>query len=208
MSTARTFPHVLVMLLALSGGAAAQTATAPDPIGLARSAAPASVAAEAHVWLLEPHGYRQVVAGTNGWTCLIERDHPDSVAPICYDPEGTRTLVPGVRRLEELRARGLGYRAAADSVEAEYAAGLLPVPSRPVIALMLSRHQVLYATPEGPRVGAWRPHVMIYQPGLRDADFALPEGFAPVSVGGTGHVFSYIVVPVADWSDEERRSER
>lgn len=194
-------PLLLLSLLLFAVAPLAAQNGALDPVALARSAAPASISDSADVWVPSQDGYRKVVSGTNGWTCLVEKDHPESVAPLCYDPEGTRTIIPGVLKIRELEAAGLGYRAALDSVEALYRTGALTPPARPVISLMLSRHQVLYATPEGPRVGAWKPHVMIYQPGIRDADTALPENFGVVMISGVGHVFSYIVVPVEAWSD-------
>lgn len=167
---------------------------------LARTAAAADISDHATVWVLGPEGYRLHAEGTNGWSCMVERDHPESLAPQCYDPEGTRSLVPGVLRLEELRAGGLGYRDAVAVVEEEYRTGALPEPTRPVLAYMLSREQALHATPEGPPVGHWKPHVMIYHPAFSSDALALPEG-GLASVGSVGRIFTYLVFPVARWSD-------
>lgn len=193
------------VLLAAPAGAAAQhppiLLLAPaEQAALARTAATPDVSADATVWILGPAGYDLHAQGTNGWTCLVERDHPESMAPQCYDPEGTRSIVPGVRRIEELRAEGVGYRDAVAVVEAEYRSGALPEPTRPVVSYMLSREQALYATPEGPAVGHWRPHVMIYHPDFSDSALALPEG-GLASVSSVGRVFTYLVFPVARWSD-------
>lgn len=176
----------------------------PDSVEvpLALSAAPPEISAGAAVWALRPHGYERVTEGTTGWTCLVERDHPESLAPLCYDPEGTRTILPAVLRLEALRMGGMTWRQAADSVEALFASGGLERPARPVLAYMLSKEQRLHATPEGPPVGAWKPHIMVYWPGLSAEALALPEDpGAPVGAGGTGGLFSYLVIPVARWSD-------
>src|ERR1700683_1230774 len=42
-------------------------------IALARSAAPASIAKEADVMVLERHGYETAVKGKNGFVCMVER---------------------------------------------------------------------------------------------------------------------------------------
>ncbi len=202
---ARVITTGALLLLIAPAHAHAQRTPLPllDPAeeaALARSAATADISDHADVWVLAEDGFRLHARGTNGWTCLVERDHPESLAPIYYDPEGTRTLVPGVRRIEQLRAAGLPYRAAVDSVEALYVTGALAEPERPVYTTMLSRGQRLHATPEGPAVGAWRPHVMIFHPAFSNEAMALPEG-GSVTVTHLGRIFNYLVVPVAAWSD-------
>ncbi len=172
-----------------------------EEAALARSAADSDISDHADVWVLYEDGYRLHAAGTNGWTCLVDRDHPESVAPICYDPEGTRTLVPGVVRIERLRAGGLPYQAAVDSVEALYRAGVLPEPTRPVFTTMLSRNQRLHSAPDGPAIGAWRPHVMIFDPGFSNEGMALPEG-SSIMVSHLGRIFNYLILPVGSWSDD------
>ncbi len=175
---------------------------AVEEAALARSAATPDIGDHATVWVLTPSGYTLHAEGTNGWTCMVERDHPESLAPQCYDPEGTRTIVPGVHRQEELRAKGRSYRDAVAQVEDEYRTGILTPPSRPVVSYMLSRGQRLHATPEGPAVGHWKPHVMIYHPSFSEEALALPEGGLG-SVSVLGPVFTYLVFPVARWSDGE-----
>src|SRR5262245_56053429 len=49
------------------------TASRADEIGLARSAAPASVADHAEVLVLGAQGYETVVKGTNGFVCFVGR---------------------------------------------------------------------------------------------------------------------------------------
>mgnify|MGYP001070774507 CR=1 FL=1 len=173
---------------------------AEEEAALARSAAPPEIGQSATVWVLGADGLTLHAEGSNGWGCLVERDHPESLAPQCYDPEGTRTLVPGVLRLEELRAGGMGYVEAMARVEADYRSGALPRPDRPVLSYMLSPEQRLHAAPDGPAVGAWKPHVMIWDPRFSNDDMALPEG-GLASVRIVGPVFTYLVVPVARWSD-------
>src|SRR5215472_17389157 len=42
-------------------------------IALARSAAPESIARDAEVMVLGPHGYETVIKGKNGFVCIVER---------------------------------------------------------------------------------------------------------------------------------------
>src|SRR3954465_13212216 len=74
-------------------------------IALARSAAPASISAEAEVMVLTTDGYTTAVKGKNGFLCLVARSwaaasdnpefwNPKVRAPICFNPPATRTFVP------------------------------------------------------------------------------------------------------------------
>ena len=113
----RTIPMALLLSLAVQ---AQQTATpyrsmAPldqyliaDPkaeIALAKSAAPASIADNAEVMVLERQGYKTAVAGTNGFLCIVERSwtagfgdpgfwNPKIRGPICFNPPAVRTYLP------------------------------------------------------------------------------------------------------------------
>src|SRR5580700_6443948 len=48
-------------------------ASETDEIALARSAAPASISANADVLTLSKDGYKAAIKGTNGFVCLVER---------------------------------------------------------------------------------------------------------------------------------------
>lgn len=170
-------------------------------ITLALSAAPAHIASTAAVYVLRRGGFVKAREGSNGYSCLVERDHPHSIAPICYDAEASRSILPGALRLAELRERGMRYGEARDSVLALYAAGHLPIPRRPALSYMLSADQVLYASPDGPLVGAWHPHVMIYSPYLTNAQIgAIPGDFTQPFVAEEGTPISHLVVITNAWS--------
>jgi len=63
-------------------------------IALARSAAPPELSREADVYVLRAADFEKVRAGTNGAVCLVARDHPESLYPICYTPEAARAILP------------------------------------------------------------------------------------------------------------------
>jgi len=138
-------------------------------IALARSAAPPSVASRARVWIFAAGTYVIADSGSSGVQCRVGRGWPQALEPHCFDEEGARTIMPIEMRKDELLHRGVST----DSVEREIAAGIAAgryrLPQRPAVSWMLSSAQVLYDD-DGTRVGAWRPHIMIYYP------YLTPEG--------------------------------
>ena len=174
-------------------------------VALARSAGPAHVAGGAAIYVLRRGGYAKAHEGSNGHTCLVEHDHPRSIAPVCYDAEATRSILPGVLRIAELREGGLTYTQAKERVDEMYRTGALPAPRRAAMSYMLSREQVLYSSPTGERVGEWRPHVMIFSPFTTAADVGAKEDVDPVpAVAEAGKATAHIIVVVPDWSAPAR----
>jgi hypothetical protein len=184
----RTRPWQLTLLLALVGGQAdAQSAGAgragprdilprEREIALARTAAPSAVSRDATVMVLTERGFETAAKGTNGVTCVVNRSHPQSLEPHCFDAEGSATILPMELRRTELLREGKS----AEEIDREIAAGLLAgtyrLPRRPAMSYMMSPEQVLYSD-EGRKVGQWKPHLMIYYPHLASVDLGL--GGAP-----------------------------
>lgn len=194
--------------------AGAQTATSypspprglpeADEIALAQSAAPAEVSSLADVYVLRGTEYVKVRSGTNGCACILVRDyHEGSRYPICFDREGTRTLLPRYVMEGNLRAQGVPDaeidRRTADAL----ARGTLVAPSRPLLAYMMSPRQVLFSSPDsaGRRVGAWYPHIMMSGVGITAEQAGLPRGYRWVQAGGRAGTLHEFVVLVPVWSD-------
>src|ERR1700687_3838438 len=101
-----------VLLLCLVGAALSEAANLPElmprekEIELALNAAPAHLRQNATVYVLEKNGYTKVKEGSNGFTCIVNRDHPLNMKPTCWDREGTETIVPKVLRVGELLMQG------------------------------------------------------------------------------------------------------
>ena len=208
-------------LVAISAAAAPAAAQAPrypvrpaplpeaEEIRLAESAAPREVSAKAGVYVLRAEGPVKVRESANGVMCMVARDlHEGSRYPICYDAEGSRTLMQ--QELLELRLRAAGKTEAEvkAAVAAAWADGTLRKPERTSVAYMMSAHQVLFSSPDssGQRVGAWHPHVMISAPGGRAEDFGL-AGASPVpslSMDREGMPGAQLVVVVPAWADSTR----
>jgi hypothetical protein len=200
--------YVLAVILAVSSEAAAQTAVSRPPllaedeeIRLARSAAPPEISRDADVWVLRRGGFVKVRSGPNGVACMVSRDHPESLYPICYDPESARTILPITLREAELREKGQDEAAIDAEIKAAIERGELKLPTGSAMSWMLSADQVIYAGANGRRVGKWFPHIMIYMPGATRAKLgfaALPNG--DYGIGDEGKPTAHLIVITASWS--------
>jgi hypothetical protein len=175
-------------------------------IALATSAAPAELSSNATVYAVRDGKVLTLRAGTNGSSCMVARDsHAGSLYPICYNPEGTRTVLE--RELMQVRLRTLGV--AEDSIDravaAAYRSGELETPKDVALAYMMSPQQVLFsnARKEGRRVGAWHPHLMLYVPGATPATFGLSDNGTgdPIQVGSPGTPQAEVIVKLPKWAD-------
>lgn len=190
-SIARFFPACTAVFALLgpspaSGQSAAASIRYGEPIrlplaeeiALARSAAPAAVSAAATVLVLEEGAKRWIVAeqGSGGATCYVSRTWPDSLEPHCFDAEGSKTILPIHLRTLEMGHAGASEEEIEREIEAGISAGRFRYPSRPAMSWMLSSAQRLVSD-DGEPAGAWKPHLMVYWPGLTKADLgAAGEG--------------------------------
>jgi len=202
----------LAMVVSAAGLSAQDTAyptrpvSLPDSaeIALAASAAPREITEHATIYGFRDGKEVVLRRGTNGVTCMVSRDfHAGSSYPICYDEEGSRTRLP--RELMEVRLRiaGTPEDEIDRQVAAAYASGALKRPSRISVAYMMSPRQMLFSSPgpEGRRVGAWHPHLMIQSPGLAGSALGMStEDAGPLSIGDEPGV-PELVVRLPTWSD-------
>ena len=169
-------------------------------ISLALSACPSSVMHKAAVYVLENSGYVKVREGQNGFTAIVQHVTPTSQEPQCMDAEGTRTFLPRVLKVAELRAQGKSSDEIRAFVSEALAKGVFPLPTRPGIIYMLSS-QNLNTNGKGE---AFPPQVMLYGTHPTNADLGVdgkdvgsdgnPKG--PAFVAGEGSPYSMIIVPV------------
>lgn len=170
-------------------------------IALARTAAPAAVSRDATVMVLTERGFEVAVKGTSGVTCVVNRSHPQSLEPHCFDVEGSATVLPMELRRTELLRDGKSN----EEIDREIAGGLLSgkyrLPRRPAMSYMMSSEQVLYDD-DGRKVGKWEPHLMIYYPNLTSADLGL--GGTPATqaalVVDEGKAVSNIMIVVQEFA--------
>jgi hypothetical protein len=185
--------------------------TLPDSeeVVLARSAAPDEISGAASVFTLRNGKPFLLRAGTNGCGCMVARDlHEGSLYPICFDVEGTKSVLP--RELMEVGLRGLGRseEQVIAAVDSAYQTGALRPPATLATAYMMSRRQVLFSSPlaDGRRVGAWHPHVMLYVPDATPQQLGLREEsrVSVIAVGSPRTKRAEIIVRVPEWSDGSR----
>jgi hypothetical protein len=172
--------------LALGAAASAQAQAEPTPypamaplaqyliadraaeIAMARSAAPAAVSGEATILVLEPRGYETAVKGKNGFVCLVERSwtapldlpefwNPKTRAPVCYNPQAARSVLPYTFKRTEMALAGWSRERMLETLETEKARMAPPEPG--AMSYMLSHQQYL-----GDAGQAWKPHLMFHVP--------------------------------------------
>jgi hypothetical protein len=177
-----------------------------EEIALARSAAPAEIVAAASIYTVrdgKPNVLRQ---GTNGCACMVSRDlHEGSLYPICFDVEGTKSVLP--RELLEvgLRTIGRSEEQVIAAVDSAYRTGALKPPPSLALAYMMSSRQVLFSSPlaDGQRVGAWHPHVMLFVPGATPEQLGLSADsrVSVIAVGAPRTRRAEIIIRVPEWAD-------
>ena len=203
-------PVLLLLLFSappLHAQSAAAGRTGPRPllprdreISLARSAAPAEVSRAATVMILTERGFEVAEQGTNGVTCVVNRSHPESLEPHCFDAEGSATILPMELRRTELLLEGRSPAEIDREIGAGLVSGKYRLPRRPAMSYMMSSAQVLYDD-DGTRVGAWKPHLMIFYPHLTPADLGLgaSPSLSPAVVVDPGRPGSNIMVVVDEF---------
>jgi hypothetical protein len=184
-------------------------------IALARSAAPSSISKDSRVLILTPRGYVIAVNGTNGFTCLVERDwmsafddpqfwNPKGRGAVCYNPAASRTVL----RYDYVRAKlvlaGLSESQIYTRLRALVAKNGLPTPEPGSMSYMMSKHQYL-----NDAVGNWYPHLMFHVPQSEAAHAGASWGAnlpgSPVVMDSAHKLWpepqTIFFVPLSKWSD-------
>ena len=107
-------------------------------IALAVSAAPEHLRKGAGVYVLERNGFVKVRDSANGFTCIVNRDHPLNWKPVCFDAEGTATILPKILRVGELLRQGKPMSKIDAEIAERFRTGKYISPRRPGVAYMLS----------------------------------------------------------------------
>lgn len=138
-------------------------------IELAESAAPAEVSSRATIYVLGPHGYQKAREGSNGFSCLVERQYVTTMEPECFDAEGSKTTLLARMRVEELRSQGKPEEAIEAEIEAGYKSGKFIAPRKPGIVYMMSGENWVF-DPESKKVIHFPGHLMFYAPFMTPQD--------------------------------------
>jgi hypothetical protein len=214
------------VLVSGSSEARAQTTAAPYPnmapidqyliadrnaeIAMARSAAPASISADAEVMVLGRHGYETVAKGKNGFVCIVERSwmspfdypqfwNPKMRGPICFNPAAVRSILPLTFKRTELVLAGLSKAQIIEGIKA-FDAKELPRVEPGAMCYMMSTLGYL-----NDAAGHWVPHLMFYVPLTDPKSWGADLPGTPVMLNpqfrGAPEPITEFMIPVATWSD-------
>lgn len=183
-------------------------------IAIARSAAPASISGHATIMVLGSHGYTAAVQGTNGFTCIVERnwvrpfDSPifwerKFLAPTCYNAEASRSVLLYTYKRTALALSGASRHQIEQSILAAIDAKTLPVPEPDAMAYMMSKSQRVGDDPV-----QWHPHLMFFMPLADRADSGASWGAdldsSPVVYDAQHKMpepWAQFFIPITHWSD-------
>jgi hypothetical protein len=145
-------------------------ASASAEIALARTAAPPSISGDASVQVLGKHGYETAVKGKNGFVCLVWRSwvswapgtddqefwNPKLRIPICYNPAGTRTVLPAYLERTNWALAGFSKAEMKERTRVAVASNRIATPEPGAMAYMMGG--------EGSDALGhhWPPHVMLW----------------------------------------------
>lgn len=184
-------------------------ASRAEEIGLARSAAPPSIADHASVLALSAHGYETAVKGTNGFVCIVGRSwdmsfaspqfwNPKVRTPECFNATSARSVLPRYLTRTERVLAGMSKPDMQKREAADRAAGTLKGPEPGSVCYILSKDGYINDAAAGP----WHPHVMYFAPRTDDAAWGANLPDSPIASDSTSYdetTIFFVVVP--NWSD-------
>jgi hypothetical protein len=145
------------------------------------SALPPHLRGGATTYILDPvKGYVLNNKGTNGMTCIVVRSdwqytvrpfRDDIFWPVCYDAEGSKTLLQDYMYAAELRAQGMEAKQVHAEVTKRFGTAAYPNPARAGIAYMLA--PIMRTFGDSKVVDPFTmnmPHYMFYAPNVKNAD--------------------------------------
>jgi hypothetical protein len=180
-------------------------------IALATSAAPDNISGHATIKVLTASGFQAVHEGDNGFVCMVMRGWSaptytpapfrDLVydakvrAPICFNPEASRTVLPYYELRSKLGMEGKTPDQIAEGVQAAYAKGELPKRDSVSFAYMWSADQNLASG-----IGHWHPHMMVFAPYYDNSMLGNNEFGSPLPqlTDDAGTPFTVVVIPIDD----------
>jgi hypothetical protein len=146
-------------------------------IELALKAAPVHLRDAATVYVFGNKGYEKVRTGNNGFNCMVNRDGiqngDTAVHPTCWDPEGSRTILPVMLRVGELLAQGKPAAEIKRDIEDGFNQGRFQSPAKAGIAYMLAGDVKFDARTGQLSTNEFPPHFMIYAPNVSNADIGV-----------------------------------
>ncbi|MEJ0034886.1 MAG: hypothetical protein WDO68_02160 [Gammaproteobacteria bacterium] len=176
---------------------------------LALSAAPEPLRAGATVYVFGKNGFEKARAGSNGFTCLVNRDAfiygASHLKPTCWDAAGATTYVPVMLKLGELLARGASADAIRAAIDAGFADHTFNPPRTGGVAYMLAGDVEVDASTGEVTRQLFPGHFMFYVNGVTNEQLGyvagathaqnLPHVFSDGA--GGNHGLAYVIVVAA-----------
>lgn len=136
---------------------------------LALSALPLRLRDQASVYTLGQNGFQLSQSSDGPFTCIVERNHPNSIIPQCADKAGADSVIPGIIQKSEWTLAGMSPEERKKRFEVLVQKGEMRAPSRPGINYMMSNFNLAWNT-KGGQFMRLPPHVMFYAPNLSNED--------------------------------------
>jgi hypothetical protein len=175
-------------------------------IALALSGAPPHLRDGAAVYAYGEKGYERVRAGSNGITCLLNRDAfyygARQFKPTCWDSVGASTYVPVMLKVGELIAKGQSVEIIRSTIDAGFAQGQFRAPTKGGVAYMIAGDIELDLTTGAVLRQTFPGHYMFYAIGATTAQLGVTRAaleknstLPTVFTGGAGGAqgLSYII---------------
>ncbi|HEY5241921.1 MAG TPA: hypothetical protein VIJ22_10665 [Polyangiaceae bacterium] len=186
----------------------------PNPdeeVALARSAAPASISADAEILVLGKRGYETAVKGKNGFVCFVERSwanhfdqaefwNPRVHSPNCYNAPAVHTVLPPCLKRTEWVLAGASKEQLIERTKAALVSKDFVDPEPGALSYMMSPQGHLSDAD-----GHWHPHVMFFVPRAAAASWGwganLPGSPIIAQEGEDNDPVTIFFIPVRRWSD-------
>jgi len=165
-------PALLLAVAALPVAAAEQShlsLSAECEIAVARSAAPERLRAAASVYVLGDGRYVKAIDGDGALTCIVERNHPESLIPQCFDRNGIESVLPAIIDRSLMALRGVPAEEIDETSAAKMEHGEFNALPGPGVSYMMSAYNYVYV-PSASRLLTVPPHVMFYAPNVTNDD--------------------------------------
>jgi len=183
MKSANYYVCLLTALLPVTAihAAPVRELTVDCETAVALSAGPAHLREAAGVYVLGAEGYELKKQTRNGFVCLVERNHPDSLIPQCFDARSRSAHV--ARILDEGRQirAGSSYAEVLEHRKTAFEAGDYVPADGPGVAYMISDYNYIMAG--SGNIVKVAPHVMYHAPGLNNADIGADRAKAVENPG-------------------------
>jgi len=176
-------------------------------VALARTAAPASIARDAEVLVLAPHGFETAVKGKNGFVCIVGRSwtsaadedywDPNVRVPICVNAAAARSYLLRVRKIADLALMGQTLAQVNEVTVAALARKELPPMEPGAMCYMMGKEG--YGGGSAPH---WPPHLMFF---YSDTDPAMWGANLPgspvIAVADPLQHLTQFVIPTQRYAD-------